>query len=117
MGHPGSGNIRAGHRGQTVISKKPNGIFTRRGLLCGLTVLAGVAVTGPAFASAPALLKGAGNFRSIKLVNDRTGDWVNTVYWVEGEYIPEVMDSINFLLRDWRAEKVKKIDPRTIDIL
>jgi len=74
-------------------------------------------VAGPAFASAPALLKGAGNFRSIRLVNDRTGDWINTVYWVEGEYIPEVMRDINFLMRDWRASKVKDIDPRTIDIL
>jgi len=100
-----------------VSGKTSESVITRRGLLCGLTALAGTAVAGPAFASAPALLKGAGNFRSVKLVNNRTGDWINTVYWVEGQYIPEVMDDINYLMRDWRAEKVKKIDPRTIDIL
>jgi uncharacterized protein YcbK (DUF882 family) len=97
--------------------KTSDSVITRRGLLCGLTALVGATAAGPAFASTPALLKGAGNFRSIKLVNNRTGDWINTAYWVDGQYIPEVMDDINYLMRDWRAEKVKKIDPRTIDIL
>lgn len=93
------------------------GVVTRRNLLFGIAALAATGTTAPAFASAPAILKGAGSFRSIKLTNGRTGDWINTVYWVEGEYIPEVMDHVNYVLRDWRAEEVKRIDPRTIDIL
>lgn len=71
----------------------------------------------PAFASTPALLKGAGNFRSLSLVNERTGEWLNTVYWVEGEYIPEALQAINHIMRDWREDQVHRIDPRTIDIL
>jgi uncharacterized protein YcbK (DUF882 family) len=71
----------------------------------------------PAFASAPALLKGAGSYRRLSLVNNRTAEWINTIYWVEGEYIPEALEGLNYLLRDWRQEKVCRMDPRTIDIL
>ena len=71
----------------------------------------------PAFASTPALLKGAGDFRSVSLVSKRTGDWLDTVYWVEGEYIPEALDAINFLMRDWREDMVMSIDPHAIDIM
>jgi len=71
----------------------------------------------PAFASAPALLKGAGNFRNISLVNEKTGEWLNTVYWADGEYVPDAMVAINRILRDWREELIYKMDPRTIDIL
>jgi uncharacterized protein YcbK (DUF882 family) len=89
---------------------------TRRALLGGLTTMTAMAAV-PAFASAPALLKGAGDFRSVSLVNNKTGDWVDTVYWVEGEYIPDALDAINYLMRDWRENLVHAIDPRTIDIM
>jgi uncharacterized protein YcbK (DUF882 family) len=89
---------------------------TRRALLGGLASLTTLA-TAPAFASAPALLTGAGDFRSVSLINKRTGDWVDTVYWVEGEYIPEALSAVNHLMRDWREELVHKIDPRAIDIM
>lgn len=75
------------------------------------------AAAAPAFAKAPAILKGAGDFRRLSLVNDRTGEWINTIYWVEGEYIPEALEGLNYLLRDWRQEKVCRMDPRAIDIL
>lgn len=90
--------------------------ITRRGLLGGLTGL-GILAVAPAFASAPAVLKGAGNYRKISLTSHKTGEWLNTVYWIEGEYIPEAMDAISHLMRDWREDVVKPIDPRTIDIM
>lgn len=71
----------------------------------------------PAFASAPALLKGAGDLRHLSLVNDKTGEWLNTVYWIEGEYIPEALEAIDHIMRDWREDRVHRIDPRAIDIL
>ncbi|HUS54346.1 MAG TPA: DUF882 domain-containing protein [Thermohalobaculum sp.] len=74
-------------------------------------------VAMPAVASAPALLKGAGNFRSLSLVNERTGEWLNTVYWVEGEYIPDALVAVNYIMRDWREDQVHRIDPRTLDIM
>ena len=89
---------------------------TRRALLGGLTTLTAMAAV-PAFASAPALLKGTGDFRSLSMVNDKTGEWLKTVYWVEGEYIPDALEAVNHILRDWREDLVYKMDPRAIDIL
>lgn len=91
-------------------------VMTRRALLGGLAGL-GVVATTPAFASAPALLTGAGDYRKLALRSKRTGEWLDTVYWVEGEYIPEALDAISHLMRDWREDLVKPIDPRTIDIM
>ncbi|MEM9061625.1 MAG: DUF882 domain-containing protein [Pseudomonadota bacterium] len=67
--------------------------------------------------AAPALAKGAGHFRSISLVNKRTAEKLNTVYWVEGQYIPEALEAVNYIMRDWRQGLVMRIDPRTIDIM
>lgn len=89
---------------------------SRRTLLTGLAGMAAMAAS-PALASAPALLKGAGDFRSLNVVNGRTGEWLNTVYWIDGEYVPEALQAVNQIMRDWREDLVHKIDPRTIDIL
>ncbi|MEM7667780.1 MAG: DUF882 domain-containing protein [Pseudomonadota bacterium] len=99
-----------------TISESQSSAVTRRTCLMGLSAaLCGAA--SPAFATAPAILTGAGDYRSVHLVNNRTQDWLNTVYWVEGDYVPEAMEAISHLMRDWRAEQVKRIDPRTIDII
>ena len=78
---------------------------TRRALLGGLTAVTAMAAV-PAFASAPALMTGAGDFRKLSLFSDKTGEWLNTVYWIEGEYIPEAMAAVNHLMRDWREELI-----------
>ncbi len=93
-----------------------NNAMTRRVLLGGLATLSAVAAT-PAMASAPAVLRGAGQFRKLAMVNDRTGEWLNTVYWADGDYIPEALEAVNHILRDWRAEKECRMDPRVLDIL
>jgi uncharacterized protein YcbK (DUF882 family) len=71
----------------------------------------------PALASGPAILKGSGGFRHLHVVNGRTGEWLNTAYWIEGEYIPEALHAIDQIMRDWREDLVHRIDPRSIDIL
>lgn len=71
----------------------------------------------PSFASAPAILRGAGNHRSLALVNDRTGEWLKSVYWVDGEYIPEALTAFNHILRDWREDLAIDMDPKALDIL
>ncbi|TVQ54932.1 MAG: DUF882 domain-containing protein [Rhodobacteraceae bacterium] len=53
----------------------------------------------------------------IKLVNPHTGDRLSTVYWVEGEYIPEVFAQIDHVMRDWRNDAVHRISPNVIDIM
>ncbi|MEM7178243.1 MAG: DUF882 domain-containing protein [Pseudomonadota bacterium] len=97
-------------------NESQTGGLCRRSVLFGVSSLLG-SLSTQGFAAAPAVLKGAGDYRSVNLVNNRTQEWVRTVYWVEGGYIPEAMDAINVLLRDWRADEVKQIDPATIDII
>ena len=39
------------------------------------------------------------------------------VYWAEGSLIPETLEEINFLLRDFRTGEVKEIQPGLYDLL
>lgn len=68
-------------------------------------------------AAAPAILKDEGHFRRLHVVNPRTEEWLNTIYWAEGDYIPEALQAIDRIMRDWREDLVQRIDPRSIDIL
>lgn len=84
-----------------------------------LLLAAGAGVLGSAAAAvaAPNILSGRGDIRSVNLFNPRTRDRLNSVYWVEGRYIPEVMREIDHLMRDWRLDAVKSIDPGLVDII
>jgi uncharacterized protein YcbK (DUF882 family) len=42
---------------------------------------------------------------------------MNIVYWIDGEYVPEAIAEVNHFFRDWRNNKVKQIDARTVDFL
>ncbi len=89
--------------------------ITRRGLL---GAFAATAVTAaPTFSNAAGFLRGAGDIRRLSMFSGRTGERVETVYWIEGEYIGEAMREINLLMRDWRTSEAINIDTRTIDII
>ena len=47
----------------------------------------------------------------------RTGERLDMIYWVEGEYIADALNEINLFMRDWRTNEVKQIDARTVDIM
>lgn len=68
-------------------------------------------------AAAPAILKGAGDIRSLDLFSAHTGEALRTVFWIEGEYVPEACEEANWFLRDWREDKATRMDARTLDIL
>lgn len=91
-------------------------VVTRRSVLGGLAGLSAIAAA-PSFAGTPAVLTGAGDIRSLKLFNPRTGERLDSVYWVEGEYIPQVLDEVNFIFRDWRRNELRSVDVRTLDIM
>jgi uncharacterized protein YcbK (DUF882 family) len=74
-------------------------------------------VAAPTYSSAFALLKGAGDIRRIRMYSGRTGESVDTIYWIEGEYIPEVVKEINYFMRDWRTDDTVRMDPRNLDIM
>ncbi|MEM6386625.1 MAG: DUF882 domain-containing protein [Pseudomonadota bacterium] len=89
--------------------------MTRRGVL---KAFAATTITAaPTFANAFGLLRGAGDIRRLKMHSGRTGERIDTIYWIEGDYIPEAMAEVNRFMRDWRNNNVIQFDQRTIDIL
>ncbi len=90
-------------------------VVSRRSFVGG--VAAGLVAASPAFAAAPAIVKNAGNFRALNLVNGHTAERLNCVYWIEGAYVPEALEAFNYILRDWREDSIKPIDPHTLDIM
>lgn len=91
-----------------------NGI-TRRGLLGAFAATALVAA--PTYTATAGYLKGAGDIRRIRMYSGRTGESIDTIYWIEGDYIPEVIKEINFFMRDWRNGKTVKMDQRNFDVM
>ncbi len=89
--------------------------ITRRGLL---GAFAATAITAaPTFSNAAGFLRGGGDIRRIRMFSGRTGERLDTIYWIEGEYIGEAINEVNKFMRDWRTGQAIKIDTRTIDIM
>ncbi len=61
--------------------------------------------------------KNTGDIRKIKLMNSNTGENVNTIYWIEGNYVQEALDQINYFMRDWRQNKIINYDTNNLDII
>jgi len=51
------------------------------------------------------------------MYSTRSGETLDTIYWIDGDYIPEALAEINHLMRDWRSNEATRIDTRTIDIM
>ena len=88
---------------------------TRRGILGVFAATALVAA--PTYSNAFGLLRGAGDIRRIRMYSGRTGESIDTIYWIEGKYIKEVLKEINHFMRDWRTDDTISMDPRTLDIM
>ena len=89
--------------------------LSRRALLGVFAATALVAA--PTYSKAAGLLRRSGDIRRIKLYSGRTGERLDTIYWVEGEYIRDAVAEINHFMRDWRTNDVKNMDLRTVDIM
>jgi uncharacterized protein YcbK (DUF882 family) len=55
--------------------------------------------------------------RSLAMYNPHTDERVNLTYCEKGYYIPGALQEINYFFRDFRANLVKPIDPRLLDLL
>jgi len=97
------------------MSEQTNSSISRRHLLGAFAATAIIAA--PTFSKAAGFLRGAGDIRSIRMYSDRTGERINMIYWIEGDYLKEAVAEVNRFMRDWRTNDVAKIDLRTIDIM
>jgi uncharacterized protein YcbK (DUF882 family) len=85
----------------------------RRSFLKSSVVLASaIGLPGLAKAAQPAPAE-----RTLRLYNTHTGESLRSVFWAEGQFIPDALKDINKLLRDHRNDKVADMDPKLILLL
>ena len=85
----------------------------RRSFLKSSVVLASV-IGMPALAKAA---QPAPAERTLRLYNTHTGESLRSVFWAEGQFIPDALKDINKLLRDHRNDKIAEMDPKLIVLL
>lgn len=101
--------------GAIDMMKKTSAGISRRGLLSAFA--ASAIAAAPTYSDAAGFLRGAGDIRRIGMHSGRTGEYLDTIYWIEGEYIAEAVREINVHMRDWRTGEAVQMDLRTIDIM
>ncbi|PHQ82217.1 MAG: Tat pathway signal protein [Thalassobium sp.] len=97
-----------------MMNERSSGM-TRRALLGAFA--ATTLVAAPTYSSAAGFLRGAGDVRRMRMYSGRTGERIDTIYWIEGQYIREAVEEINIFMRDWRNGQRRDIDTRTLDIM
>ncbi|MFL6673858.1 MAG: DUF882 domain-containing protein [Massilia sp.] len=86
----------------------------RRSFLKSSVVLAS-ALSLPALSKAAAAQSPAE--RSLRLYNTHTGESLRSVFWAEGQFVPDALQDINKLLRDHRNNKISQMDPQLLVLL
>lgn len=97
------------------MSKSTTAVMSRRGILGAFAATAVAAA--PTYSQAFGFLRGSGDIRRIRMYSGRTGETLDTIYWIDGEYIPEALREINHFMRDWRNGQTVRVDTRTVDIM
>ncbi len=90
------------------------GYVTCRFLSLGAAAL--VAAVAPAV-PAKAVSARAGDDRTIALYHIHTQERLTIQYKKNGRFLPDALEKINWIMRDWRQNKAVPIDPNTIDII
>jgi len=85
----------------------------RRSFLKSSVALASV-IGMPALAKAAQAAPGE---RTLRLYNTHTGESLRTVFWAEGQFIPDALQDINKVLRDHRNNKIAEMDPQLLLLL
>ena len=55
--------------------------------------------------------------RRLAVYNLHTDEHIDAVYWERGAYVPDALDAVNHVLRDFRTGEVRVIEPRLLDVL
>ena len=55
--------------------------------------------------------------RRVAFHNLHTDEKLDAVYWERGEYVPDALQAINKVLRDFRTGDVHPMDPKLMDLL
>ena len=84
----------------------------------GLTAAAAVGALLPTYveAGAPKVPRKSVN-RALSFLHTHTGERLRVDYCCNGRYQPDALQAINHLLRDFRVNEIKPIDPTLLDLL
>ena len=55
--------------------------------------------------------------RRLSVYNLHTDEHVDAVYWEHGAYVPDALEAMNRVLRDFRTGEVRIIEPGLLDVL
>ena len=81
-----------------------------------LGVLSAVASMFPRLGSAD-VHKTISPTRTLSFYNVHTQESLEITYWEKGKYLGASLRKINYIFRDYRAEEIKTIDHRVLDLL
>ena len=90
-------------------------VITRRALIGAF--LAAPFATVPHYANAFGILRGSGEVRRLRMYSVRTGESLDSIYWIDGHYVNEALTEISYFMRDWRNGKKIAIKPQVLDIM
>lgn len=85
---------------------------SRRGFLNAIGACAAVATL-----ASTRVLAATAERRSVSFVHTHTGERLTADYFEAGQYRPECLARVNYLLRDFRTGEIHPIDPALLDIL
>jgi uncharacterized protein YcbK (DUF882 family) len=97
--------------------RNARGLHRRQFLGIGAAAAAAAFVPQRAHAAALPAAGAAVPERVLSFFNTHTGERLRTRYCAGGEYQPDALTEVNHILRDFRANEIKPIDPRLLDLL
>ncbi|MBQ5948236.1 DUF882 domain-containing protein [Massilia sp. ST3] len=89
-------------------------MMQRRAFLKSSLLLAAPTLSIPALAKTASAIPGE---RTLRLYNTHTGEKLSSVFWAEGQFIPDALKDINKVLRDHRNNQVAEMDPQLLLLL
>lgn len=107
------GGRRTGRRSK--MAKTDSTGISRRALLGAFA--ATTITAAPTFSKAAGFLRGSGDIRRLRMYSGRTGERIDMIYWIEGDYIKDAVKEVNHFMRDWRTGQSMKMDLRNVDIM
>jgi uncharacterized protein YcbK (DUF882 family) len=97
-----------------VMTKSGHGISRRRFLYLGLMTAASSVIPLQALAAVKDLTV---HERRLSFLNTHTGESLDSIYWCNGEYLPDELEKINNILRDHRTGDIRTMDTELLDLL
>jgi uncharacterized protein YcbK (DUF882 family) len=97
--------------------KQGKTLHRRAFLGIGAAAAAATLVPSRAHAAARAAAGFKAPERVLSFFNTHTGERLKAAYCTAGAYQPDALRDLNYILRDFRANEIKPIDPRLFDLL